>query len=140
MNEKENKFYQELKKTRNSKKITLKEISEYTKINPKYLEALENGDFNTLPNVYTRLFLRSYCNYLGIDYKNILDEYEIYTLGYKQKEIIVDPSIQEANNDEEERSNNTTLQDNVKDYKEIIIAIAVIVSIILLFTIINNFN
>ena len=58
MTETDNKFYQELKNTRNSKKITLKEISEYTKINIKYLEALENGDFNALPNVYTRLFLR----------------------------------------------------------------------------------
>ena len=139
MNEKENIFYQELKKTRNSKKITLKEISEYTKINTKYLEALENGKFNVLPNVYTRLFLRSYCNYLSIDYKNILDEYEIYTLGHKQKEIVVDHDILETNNKELSESENL-LSEKAKDYKEVIIAIAVIISIVLLFTIINNFN
>tara|TARA_B100000287_G_scaffold425122_1_gene470924 strand:+ start:1211 stop:1630 length:420 start_codon:yes stop_codon:yes gene_type:complete len=139
MNEKENNFYQELKKTRNSKKITLKEISEYTKINTKYLEALENGEFNVLPNVYTRLFLRSYCNYLSIDYKNILDEYEIYTLGHKQQEIIVEQDSSEANNKEISESENL-LSEKAKDYKEIIIAIAVIISIVLLFTVINNFN
>ena len=139
MNEKENNFYQELKKTRNSKKITLKEISEYTKINTKYLEAVENGEFNVLPNVYTRLFLRSYCNYLSIDYKNILDEYEIYTLGHKQQEIIVEQDSSEANNKEISESENL-LSEKAKDYKEIIIAIAVIISIVLLFTVINNFN
>ena len=139
MNEKENNFYQELKKTRNSKKITLKEISEYTKINTKYLEALENGEFNVLPNVYTRLFLRSYCNYLSIDYKNILDEYEIYTLGHKQQEIIVEQDSSEANNKEISESENL-LSEKAKDYKEVIIAIAVIISIVLLFTVINNFN
>ena len=139
MNEKENNFYQELKKTRNSKKITLKEISEYTKINTKYLEALENGEFNVLPNVYTRLFLRSYCNYLSIDYKNILDEYEIYTLGHKQQEIVVDHDNLETNNKEISESENL-LSEKAKDYKEVIIAIAVIISIVLLFTVINNFN
>ena len=139
MNEKENIFYQELKKIRNSKKITLKEISEYTKINTKYLEALENGEFNVLPNVYTRLFLRSYCNYLSIDYKNILDEYEIYTLGHKQQEIVVDHDNLETNNKEISESENL-LSEKAKDYKEVIIAIAVIISIVLLFTVINNFN
>ena len=57
MTETDTKFYEELKNTRNSKKISLKEISEYTKINVKYLDALENGEFTVLPNVYTRLFL-----------------------------------------------------------------------------------
>ena len=140
MNEKAIKFYQELKKTRNSKKITLKEISEYTKINAKYLEALENGNFNILPNVYTRLFLRSYCNYLAIDYKAILDEYEKYTLGHKQREIIADSDLEEKDTDNKESFEINSISSKAKDYKEIIIAIAVIITIILLFTIINNFN
>ena len=140
MTETETKFYQELKNTRNSKKITLKEISEYTKINIKYLEALENGDFNILPNVYTRLFLRSYCNFLGIDYRTTLDEYEIYTLGHKQREIVTDDvSLEEVNDSNKKGSSNSILEKS-KNYKEIIIAIVVIISIILLFTIINNFN
>tara|TARA_Y100000768_G_scaffold182975_2_gene137108 strand:+ start:2800 stop:3216 length:417 start_codon:yes stop_codon:yes gene_type:complete len=138
MTEKDNKFYQELKNTRNSKKITLQEISEYTKINVKYLEALENGDFNILPNVYTRLFLRSYCQYLGVEHRTILDEYEIYTLGHKQREIVTETSLEE-NNDNDEPYNINILEKS-KNYKEIIAAIAVIVSIIILFTIINNFN
>ena len=88
MNQENTKFYEELKKQRAIKKITLEEISEYTKINIKYLDALEIGDFSSLPNVYTRLFLRSYCDYIGSDYKKALDEYEIYTIGNRKNKDI----------------------------------------------------
>ena len=57
MNDTNIKFYEKLKKERTTKKISLKEISEYTKINMSYLESLENGDFDVLPSVYSRLFL-----------------------------------------------------------------------------------
>ena len=80
------KFYEILKDKRKTKKISLKEISEYTKINLAFLESLENGDFEVLPPVYTRLFLGSYCNYVGIDSKKILDEYEIHTVGSSKKQ------------------------------------------------------
>jgi len=138
MTETDTKFYEELKNTRNSKKISLKEISEYTKINVKYLDALENGEFTVLPNVYTRLFLRSYCNYLGIEHRTVLDEYEIYTLGHKQREIVTESSLEE--NSDSEEPYNMNIFEKSKNYKEVIVAIAVIVSIIILFTIINNFN
>mgnify|MGYP006124230789 CR=1 FL=1 len=73
MNDTNKKFYEELKKQKKLKKISLEEISEYTKINIKYLECLEIGDYSSLPNVYIRLFLRSYCEYIGSDYKKNLD-------------------------------------------------------------------
>ena len=73
MNDIKPKFYEQLKDRRKTKQVSLKEISEYTKINMSYLESLENGEFDVLPNVYTRLFLRSYCDYLGLDSKEILD-------------------------------------------------------------------
>ena len=75
MNDIKPKFYELLKDKRKTKQISLKEMSEYTKINIGYLESLENGEFDVLPTVYTRLFLRSYCEYIGIDSKETLDEY-----------------------------------------------------------------
>ena len=53
-------FFSILKEHRESKGIQIDEISEYTKINPTYIEAIEEGNFDLLPNVYMRLFLRSY--------------------------------------------------------------------------------
>ena len=52
MNEINIKFYEELKKQRNIKKISLEEISDYTKINIKYLDALESK--NTVQEEITK--------------------------------------------------------------------------------------
>ena len=146
MNEQAIKFYEELKKTRIAKKISLKEISEYTKINNKYLEAIENGDFTILPNVYTRLFLRSYCKYIDVDYNKILDQYEIHTIGYKKKvlpENDLDSLAQKTNTEHKEQKsseNSIDITKDSKDHKEILIAVIAIVFIIILFIIINTIN
>ena len=77
INDKQEKlFYEELLEIRKSKDIQINEISENTKINIKYIEAIEKGDFDSLPNIYVRLFIRSYTEYLGEDSKSILKRYE----------------------------------------------------------------
>ena len=41
-------FYKELKELRESRKISLEEISERTKINVQYLQDIENGAFEDI--------------------------------------------------------------------------------------------
>ncbi len=56
-----------LRKTRESKKITLEEVAEATKIRRKYLEAIEQEDFQSLPGeVYAKGFVTAYLKYLDI--------------------------------------------------------------------------
>ncbi|MBQ2995566.1 MAG: helix-turn-helix domain-containing protein [Peptococcaceae bacterium] len=56
-----------LKKERESKKITLEQVEEATKIRRKYLEAIENERFEVLPGeVYVKGFVAAYLKYLGI--------------------------------------------------------------------------
>ena len=43
-------FYKELKELRESREISLEEISERTKINVQYLIAIEEGDFSDIEN------------------------------------------------------------------------------------------
>ena len=74
-------FFEELKVQRESQNIEISEICEFTKIQEKYIIAIEAGDFNMLPNVYTRLFLKAYANFIGADYKKALNDYELYTTG-----------------------------------------------------------
>ena len=87
-------FFDVLKAQRESQNIEISEISEFTKINSKYIEAIEMGDFNVLPNVYIRLFLRAYANFIGADTAKVLNDYELYTTGKisKRKE----PKIKET--------------------------------------------
>ena len=76
-------FYKELKAKRESQNLTLEEISDFTKIDIKFLIAIETGDFSCLPSVYMRLFLRSYCKYISADTEQALNDYEFHTLGTK---------------------------------------------------------
>ncbi len=65
-----------LKKTRQSKKLTLTQVAEGTKITLRYLEALENNHFAILPSeTYAMGFLRSYAMFLELDVEQVLNQY-----------------------------------------------------------------
>ena len=140
MNQKNENFYEILKETRKTKQITLKEISEYTKINISYLESLENGDFDVLPTVYTRLFLRSYCDYIDLDSKSILDELEIFVFGHKGKKdnLLVSNEELDQNNSETSLPQSLANSDIFRNNREFIITSFVIFIIISLFLIISS--
>lgn len=56
-----------LKQERTIKNITLEQVEEATKIRRKYLEAIENEQFEILPGeVYVKGFITAYLKYLGI--------------------------------------------------------------------------
>jgi len=74
-------FFVTLKSKRESQNIEISEICEFTKIHPRFIESIEKGDFTILPNVYTRLFLKSYANFIGADSVKALKDYELYTTG-----------------------------------------------------------
>ena len=53
-------FAEGLKQLRIEKQLTLLDISTETRINIKFLMAIENGQFYMLPQTYIRAFLREY--------------------------------------------------------------------------------
>lgn len=57
--------------------LELSEVERDTRIRAKYLGALEDERFDVLPGpAYTKGFLRSYADYLGLDAQRFLDEYK----------------------------------------------------------------
>ena len=72
------KFYKELKELRESRKISLDEISERTKINVQYLQHIEKGAFEEIEAPYLRLFLRAYAEEIGSDSKRALEQLDSY--------------------------------------------------------------
>lgn len=71
---------QELKKEREVKGVSLKEIADHTKINLRFLQDLEEDNFDFMPGKFlTRSIIRSYAKYLGLDEKPILELY-LHTL------------------------------------------------------------
>lgn len=65
-----------LREARENKGLTLEDAQAKTRINVRYLAALENGQYSTLPTpVHVRGFLRNYARYLGLDPQPLLDRY-----------------------------------------------------------------
>jgi cytoskeletal protein RodZ len=65
-----------LREARMRAKIDLNEIESRTKIRAKYLRAMENEEWDLLPGeVYIRSFLRTYGDFLGLDSRELVDDF-----------------------------------------------------------------
>jgi len=80
-----------LKSTREAKGISLEQAEEDTKIRKKYLQALEEGDYDVIPGrVYAKGFLRNYANYLGLNQEEVMLEYKLLGAPLKDEHKRVD--------------------------------------------------
>jgi cytoskeletal protein RodZ len=66
-----------LREARENKGLTLAEVQDKTRINSRFLAALEQGDYQKLPTpVHARGFLRNYARFLGLDPQPLVERYE----------------------------------------------------------------
>jgi len=66
-----------LKAAREERKITLDDLQEITKIQKRYIEAIEAGRYDLLPGpFYTRAFIRNIAENLHLDTERLLAQYE----------------------------------------------------------------
>jgi transcriptional regulator with XRE-family HTH domain len=76
--EKELNLFELLKKKREEQGMTLKEISQKSRIHIRYLEAIESGNYKEIPPVYDKLFFQTYLSFLDIeDKEKIVEEYRV---------------------------------------------------------------
>ena len=133
-------FFSLLKSHRESKGVEIQEIAEYTKINPKYIHAIEAGEFEVLPNAYMRLFLRSYAQFIGADAEQALDDYELHTTGKVSAKVdsMAESSTEQTSNDS---SGVGRIFDNSPiPPKQIMTGIVVIVGLFLFFNLVSSLS
>jgi cytoskeleton protein RodZ len=66
----------QLRETRMRNRIDITDVEAATKIRAKYLRALENEEWELLPGpTFVKTFLRTYADYLGLDARNLVEEY-----------------------------------------------------------------
>jgi cytoskeletal protein RodZ len=71
---------EELKREREFREISLRDISDATKINIRMLEAIEKDHFEALPGgIFNRNFIRAYAEYIGLDPEVIIRKYIVQT-------------------------------------------------------------
>ena len=67
-----------LREVREARGLTLAQAAAATRILPRYLQALEEGDFEQLPgDVYARGFIRNYAQFLGIPADELIQYYRV---------------------------------------------------------------
>src|SRR5258708_28033373 len=75
-------FGEELRREREIRGISLKEIADATKISRRFLDAIERNDHKTLPApVFTRGFVREYARYLGLSSEEMVNRYNFAAVG-----------------------------------------------------------
>ncbi|WP_100373141.1 helix-turn-helix domain-containing protein [Bacillus sp. FJAT-45037] len=86
---------QHLKETREQKGLSLEDLQRTTKIQKRYLQAIEEGRFDTLPGLfYARAFVKTYAEAVGLDSEVLFDQYRS-ELPNPQKEAVDLPSRSE---------------------------------------------
>lgn len=81
-------FADDLKAVREENNISLRSISQQTRLSLSLLESLEHGDYTFQPQAYIRAFLKQYINSIGLDVDETLFEYDLARSGkYKPKRI-----------------------------------------------------
>ncbi|SDN30017.1 helix-turn-helix domain-containing protein [Alkalicoccus daliensis] len=77
-----------LQTARMEKGYSLEELQQITKIQKRYLEAIEEGDFSKMPGeFYSRAFVKSYSEAVGLDPNQIFAEHEAELPKPKKSEV-----------------------------------------------------
>ncbi|MBN1331567.1 helix-turn-helix domain-containing protein [Candidatus Dojkabacteria bacterium] len=117
-----------LKEKRAKKGLSLRQISEITKIRVEYLQALEDGRYSAFPSeVYLKGFLKNYAKFLGIDKERSLALYR------RENKILEKEQLKQSTGPGSKVSFNTLLTP-----ERIIIAIVAIISGLIGYYIVNQ--
>jgi cytoskeletal protein RodZ len=71
-----NKFADELKLQREKSGLSLQQLATKTRIDIKFLEAIDQGNFAFLPDLYVKAFVKQYAKTVGLDENLMLKKYE----------------------------------------------------------------
>lgn len=69
-------FGEQLRLAREARGVTLRQISDQTRISIRYLEAIESDDYKRLPGgIFNRSFIKAYAKQIGYDEKEAVEGY-----------------------------------------------------------------
>jgi cytoskeletal protein RodZ len=84
----------ELKSERERRNISLAHIADETRISLRHLQSLEEGRYSDMPGgIYTRAFIKAYCEVLDLDSQKLLQKYEAELSPHPEKTARPQPFI-----------------------------------------------
>ncbi len=98
-----NKFAAELKEARQRNEISLQQIAAKTRIDFKFLENIENGNFSFLPEIYIKAFIREYAKSVGLNEQITLNKFDAAKHGKQYDELgNIEEEIKKQKSEKEE--------------------------------------
>ena len=111
------KLAEELKQARIKNKLSVQQLSSLTRIDARFIEAMESGDFSFLPEVYVKAFTKNYAKAVELDENVIIKKYEAFKKGlsYEEEEFVPHSGKKpiELAKDEKKESSATSATPNV---------------------------
>ncbi|MBP2057646.1 cytoskeletal protein RodZ [Lactobacillus colini] len=78
-----------LRSARKAKGMSIEDVEKITKIQRRYLAAIENNEFDQLPgDFYVRAFIRQYADIVGLDGKELLEDFQSEVPEAKPEEYV----------------------------------------------------
>jgi len=97
------KFAEELKSARENNNVSLQQIAQKSRIDLKYIESIDRGDFSFLPEIYVKAFIKQYAKIVGLDEVATIKKYEAAKEGKQYEEEYIKGG--EKATDEKKQSN-----------------------------------
>ncbi|MCP3026053.1 RodZ family helix-turn-helix domain-containing protein [Halobacillus sp. A5] len=89
-----------LREAREDKGLTLEEVQSTTKIQKRYLQAIEKNEFNVLPGkFYTRAFIREYASAVGLDPEQVMEDHKSELPSNEEEQVVTYSRVQKSRGD-----------------------------------------
>jgi len=109
-----NKFAHELKEAREKADITIQNLSARSRLDIKFLQSIERGDFSFLPELYVKAFIKDYAKFIGLDVNETIKKYEAAKKGIDYNKIKDEDETEVVQTDKKEKlfgeQQNNTIQ------------------------------
>ena len=93
---------EKLKEARESMGITIEEAANDLKLRPSQIENIEDGNKDAFKDIfYLKMFIKNYSKYLGLDYDEMVEEFNEYLFDFTSKISIDD--IKKAERDQRKK-------------------------------------
>ena len=124
-----------IKELRKSKDLTLDQVSNFCKIKKVYLEEFEKGNFSFKSEIYIRLFLKAYIDYVDLEKSDsIMQEFDNFFNTSTAPELTFTPP---SSSDDEVDS--YRFEESNYNPKKIATIIIIIISIIFIYQFVVNY-
>ena len=142
---------EKLKETRENIGISIEEAAEDLKTRPTQIENIESGNMDAFKDVfYLKYFIRDYAKYLGLNYEDMVDEFNEYLFDFTSKISVDDiknarkKTLKEEREKEPKIMSPYTIERKGKFFLPIwlicILVIILMAVIVVLFVVLNNSN